>query len=332
MNEYIGIDISKSTLQVYLPKSNLDIEIENSVKALKQLYGKLKKLYGKQTDVVWVFESTGSYTMTLIRFAHEHDIFCFIVKPSQSAAFARSIKRRNKTDKVDARMLAQMYPLAKEGDIVIPAYDAELLRIKDAMRYYKSLVKARVAKSNQLEAALHRGDDAFILRKLRSSIKSLRSEEKEILAYIQKLIDTNEAYRNHYQSISSFKGVGPVLATLLFELFMRYKDASAKEITALCGLDPIEVSSGTSLKRRSKISKQGSRLIRSTLFMPALTAIEHNPDIKAFYERLKKHGKHTTVAQVAVMRKIVTITFALFKKQENYVMGLPVADQKKIAA
>lgn len=327
MNEYIGIDISKSTLQVYLPKKDQDVEIENSLKALKQLYAKVKKHYGNHTNVIWIFEATGSYSTTLIHFCHDHAIACFIVKPSQSAAFAQSIKRRNKTDRVDARMLSQMHTLAKEDDIAIPAYDAELSRIKDAMRYYKSLVRERIAKTNQLEAALHRYDDPFILRKLRRDIKKLKQEEKEMIVHMQGIIDANELYRPHFEAIISFKGIGPVTGLVLFELFMRYKDASSKEITALCGLDPIETSSGTSLKRRSRISKQGSRLVRSTLFMPALISIQYNPDMQALYERLKAKGKHSTVAQVAVMRKMITIAFALFKKKEHYVMGLHVTDQ-----
>uniref|UniRef100_UPI000469DB25 transposase n=1 Tax=Sulfurospirillum arcachonense TaxID=57666 RepID=UPI000469DB25 len=84
------------------------------------------------------------------------------------------------------------------------------------------------------------------------------------------------------------------------------------------GLDPIEVSSGSSVHKRSRISKQGSRLIRNTLFMGTLTSIEHNPQMKLFYERLKERGKHSTSAQIAVMRKIVTITFSLYKKNEMY--------------
>lgn len=99
---------------------------------------------------------------------------------------------------------------------------------------------------------------------------------------------------------------------------MRYEDASSKEIVALCGLDPIEVSSGSSLKRKSRISKQGSRLVRSTLFMPTLIAINHNSHMKMIYNRLKEKGKHSTVAQIAVMRKMVVIAFSLFKNREIY--------------
>ncbi len=144
MCEYIGIDISKSSLQVYLAKFNQDIEIENNLKGLKQLHAKVKKLYGKENEVIWIYELTGSYSVVIKRFCSEHHIACYIVKPSQSAAFAKTIKNRNKSDIVDARMLYKMHSIARAKDIVIPQYDAELEGIQNYLRYYKTLVKERV--------------------------------------------------------------------------------------------------------------------------------------------------------------------------------------------
>lgn len=318
MEDFIGIDVAKSTLQVYLPRGDLDFEIENSPKGLKQLLAKLKKHYGKDQNAVWIYEPTGSYSATLTRFCHVHQIRCFIVKPSQSAAFAKSLKSRNKTDKADARMLSQMHTLAKPDQIAVPAYDEALFSLQSHLRYYKGLVKERVIKTNQLEAALHRGDDPFVLRRLRARIRLLRQEEKELAEAIAVIIRSHPPYRERYEAIVSLKGIGPVAGAVLFELFMRHPDASQKEITALCGLDPIEVSSGSSIRRKSKISKQGSRLVRSSLFMGVLGAIRYNPDMKAFYKRLKSNGKHSTVAQIAVMRKMVGIAFTLFKNKAQW--------------
>ena len=332
MNHYIGIDISKSSVQVYIPKNEVDLNIENSVKGLRQLFSKLKKLYGKQADIVWIFEPTGSYSALTTRFCHEHAIRCFIVKPSQSAAFSRTIKNRNKTDVIDARMLQRMHTIAEPDDIAVPEYDADADRLRSRMRYYRAVVKERVAKNNQLEAALHRGDDAMILRRLRHKIKLLKAEERELITLMLEMVNAHKIYRERFAAITSFPGIGNMAGIALFDLFTRYSDASAKEITALAGLDPIEVSSGSSIKRRSRISKQGSRIVRATLFMAVLVAIKHNPQMQAFYERLKENGKHTTVAQIAVMRKMVTITFALFKKKEFYLPEQFVKGVQTVAA
>lgn len=318
MDHYIGIDIAKASLQVYIPIGDIDLEVENSQKGLKRLLSKVRKLYGKDQDVVWIYEPTGSYSSLTKRFCHEHFIRSFIVKPSQSASFAKTIKRRNKTDLVDARMLYRMHTIATAKDLIIPGYDARLDQLQGYMRYYKSIVRERVTKTNQLEAAVHRDDDPFILRRLRSKIKTLRKEEKEIIQMMVELIESDKEYHQRFTSITSFKGIGVITGIVLFDLFMRYPDASAKEITALAGLDPIEISSGTSIRRRSRISKQGSRLVRGTLFMAVLISIEHNPYIRTFYDRLKANGKHTTSAQIAVMRKMVVITFSLFKNRQLY--------------
>lgn len=332
MREYIGIDISKSSLQVYLGKFDEDSEVENSLKGLRQLHAKIKKLYGKSSDVVWIYEPTGSYSTLTKRFCAEHHIACYIIKPSQSAAFAKTIKNRNKTDVVDARMLYCMHKIAPKEEIVVPFYDAKLETIQNYLRYYKTVIKERVVKTNQLEAALHREDELFIVRKLRSKIKALKIEEKEIIITMLELIKENKDYGDRFSAITSLKGIGNISGLVLFDLFMHYPDASSKEIVALCGLDPIEVSSGSSLKRKSRISKQGSRLVRSTLFMPTLIAINHNPHMQMVYNRLKEKGKQSTVAQIAVMRKIIVIAFSLFKNKQVYEMTRFVkADERKVA-
>lgn len=319
MNHYIGIDISKASLQVYIPEGDIDIEVVNTVQGLKKLHAKLKKIYGKSiNDLIWIYEPTGSYWTTIKRFCHEKEINCFIVKPSQSSAFAKSIKNRNKTDIVDAKMLYKMHTIASDKEIKVPEYDEQQERLKNYIRYYKSLVKERMVKVCQLEASLARKDEVYIIRRLRLKIKTIQKEEKESVQTMLELIALNPHYQKLLDCITSFKGVGNLSGIVLFEFFMRYKDASAKEITALAGLDPIEISSGSSVNKRSRISKQGSKLIRSTLFMGTLISIEYNDEMHLFYESLKSRGKHSTLAQIAVMRKIVTITFALFKNEEFY--------------
>ena len=332
MYNYIGIDISKSSLQIYIKHNDTDIELENSSKGLKQLYSKLKKTYKDISSIVFIFEPTGSYSSLIQKFCYEKSIKCFIVKPSQSSAFAKTIKNRSKTDLIDSRMLYRMHKIAAENDIKIPSYDKELDSIKSYMTYYKSIVKERVSKNNQLEASLAKDDDMFVVKRLRAKIKALKKEEKEILDILLNLIKSNPIYAERFDAIVSFKGIGNVTGIVLFELFMKYKDASSKEIIALCGLDPIQISSGSSVKRKSCISKQGSRLVRSTLFMGVLIAINHNPHMRDFYDRLKHNGKHSTVAQIAVMRKMIVIAFSLFKNIQKYDINRYKSMEYKMAA
>ncbi|MBL0687523.1 MAG: transposase, partial [Sulfurospirillum sp.] len=102
MNNYIGIDVAKATLQVYIPLNDLDIEIANTKQGLKSLYSKLKKQYKKKIDdIVFVYESTGSYSTYLEYFAELKSVKCFKVGAYQSASFSKVVKNRSKTDIVD---------------------------------------------------------------------------------------------------------------------------------------------------------------------------------------------------------------------------------------
>jgi hypothetical protein len=95
-----------------------------------------------------------------------------------------------------------------------------------------------------------------------------------------------------FENITSIIGIGDRAAIALIHLFISYPNANRQEIVALTGLDAIENTSGTSVQRRIRISKKGSSIYRSMLFMPVLSAVQHNPYMKLFYDRLKNNGKH----------------------------------------
>ncbi len=319
MNYYIGIDVAKATLQVYVPEGNQDIEISNTKTALKSLYSKLKKVYKKeQGRIVIVYESTGSYSTILEDFAQKQNIKCFKVGAVQSASFAKTIKNRSKTDKVDARMLSRMSILALAKDIKVPYRDEKAHQIRSLMKYYQSLAKEQTRISNYLEAAKYNKEDSFVIKRLEQKILKLKKEQKELITKILQIIEVNEKYKKAYENIISINGVGEKSAIILLYLFLRYPKASRQHITALCGLDPIHRESGTSLKKRAKISKQGMSLVRSILFMPVMTAVVTNEEMKYYYDKLLERGKCKSLAQIAIMRKIVLLAHSLYKNDEKY--------------
>ncbi len=127
------------------------------------------------------------------------------------------------------------------------------------------------------------------------------------------LVESDKDLCERFQNIKSFKGIGDRAGIALIHLFITYPQANRQELTALSGLDAIEITSGTSINRRSRISKKGSSIYRSMLFMPVLSAIRSNPYMQVFYDRLKENNKHSTVAQIAVMRKMMLIAHSLYK-------------------
>lgn len=319
MNHFIGIDISKSTLQVYIPIKDENISIGNTKKSLKSLYSKLKKYYKKEINkTVFIFEPTGTYSSLLKHFCYEKNIKVFIVNPRQSSNFAKALDNRSKSDIIDAKMLHKFHVMAKDGDIIIPVIDKAQEALGTMIGYYKLLQKQRNAFSNHLEALDAKEGDSPIKKKLQKAILKLKKQEEEMIKEMKDLILLDTKLAKSFACIISFKGVGNISAIALLHLFISYPKANRQEITALSGLDVIETTSGTSVYRRNRISKRGNSLYRGILFMPILSTVQNNQYMKAFYNRLKENAKHSTAAQIAVMRKVILITHSLYKNQQVF--------------
>jgi transposase len=319
MDKYIGIDVAKATLQIYIPKNDSDLEINNSPDGLKKLYSKLKKQYSKElNDIVFVYESTGAYSTVLEQFCQDKEILCFKVGAYQSASFSKVIKNRNKTDKIDARMLSQMHILAKEKDIKTPKRDAKAHQIRSYIKYYQSLVKEHRRQSNYLEAAEFNIEDKFILKQVKKKIVSIEKEKAMIIEKVLEIIKSNSTFYQAYKNITSIKGIAEKSGIILLYLFLKYPNASRQQITALCGLDPVQRSSGTSVQHKERISKQGLSLVRAILYMPTLNTILYNEEMKLIYDRLVERGKSKMLAQMAVMRKVILLAHSLYKNNQEY--------------
>jgi transposase len=315
----IGLDVSKKSISIYIPINKIDFEIENSIVGFKKLISKLKKLYKKRfIDLVFVYEPTGSYSELLRKFCYKRGIKSFIVNPKRSHNFAKANGNRNKSDKLDARLLSEAIVLAKKSEILVPIIDEAVNTIQELMSYYKLTVKQNSMFRNHLEAVSRKDGDIYIIKSLKKEISKFDKKEKEIIQNIKQIISNDKKLSDGYDNIISIIGVGEIGTIALIYLFIKYPDANKKQLTSLAGLDPIEFNSGTSINRKTKISKAGSKLYRSVLFMGVMSAVRFNPDMKIFYERLIDNHKHTTVAQVAVMRKILVIAHALYKNEKKY--------------
>ena len=315
----IGLDVSKSTIAVYIPVNRQHLEIENSTRGLKGLYAKLRKLYAKKIDeLVFVYEPTGSYSVLLNKFCHERRIRVFMINPKQSRNYAKALGRRNKNDKVDAEVLSGAIVIADETAIRVPTVDAVVEELKELMSYYKFTVKGRVKASNHLEALKSREGSRYIVKDLRKRIETYKKQEKEILARMLEIIAGDESLQRKFDNIKTITGIGDIAAIALLHLFVRYPDANRAQIVSLAGIEPVQSCSGSSVRSRPKISKAGDKIYRGSLFMSVIVAVRYNMQMKAFYERLKANGKHTTVAQIAVMRKMILVAFSLYKNDERY--------------
>lgn len=319
MYYYIGIDISKTTINVHIADKKLDVVYDNSIKGFRSLYSKLKKLYKKEIDkLVFIYEPTGSYSEALRKFCFEKKILCFIINPKQFSNYAKALGAEVKNDIEDARVLSKAIVLAKEGEVKIPHYDEDVELIKELMSYYKLLIKQRTQQKNHLESLVSKDGSKFAIKALKKSIKELREKSHNTLDEISSIIDNNSQYKQDYENITSITGVGRVGGIVLLHLFLKYPEANQRQITSLSGLNPIYKQSGSSIQSKYSISKTGSKLYRGVLFMGIMSAVRFDKNFKAFYEKLLANHKHTTQAQIAVMRKIIIIAHSLYKNDKKY--------------
>lgn len=318
----IGIDVSKATLNVHISKNSQDLQIGNTLGDVKKLYSKLKKLYKKEIEeLIFIFEPTGSYSEMLRKFCADKSIKCFIINPKQFSNYSKALGVEVKNDEIDAKVLAQAIVLAKPHQIKVPAYDKDVEQIKELMSFYKFTTKQTSQLKNHLESLVSKEGDKFSIKELNKSIVASKDREKRILSQVHTMIQDNPNYKKVYENITSITGVGQIGGIALLHLFIKYPEANQRQITSLAGLNPIYKQSGSSLQSLSKISKSGSVFYRGALFMGVMTAIRYDENFKVFYDRLKANGKHTTQAQIAVMRKMILVAHSLYKKNHKYIKG-----------
>ena len=309
---YIGIDVSKKVLSVFDGKSDLEFENREGLKSLKRY---LKKRYQTFDNLGIIFEATGIYSDYLKAFCAGNQIKAYILNPKQSHNFARSLGRRSKSDKIDARTIYAYRKLIAKEKMLVPMLNQEAKMLSSYLTSYQFAQKQRVSLSNHLESI----QDKELLKLLKQELKRAQGLEDKLLEEIKTYIKDHPKLQEDFQRLLTISGIGEKLALTLLALFVNYQGTNRAQMTALVGSDPIQTESGTSVKGKTKISKNGSRHIRKMLYMPTLCAIKNNQKITIFYQRLIAHHKPKKVAVIAAMRKLLLVAYAIYRNETEYV-------------
>ncbi len=230
--------------------------------------------------------------------------------------YAKSLGARTKTDKKDSLIIAHFG--ATQSPLLWQPEAIEIRQLKALIARYAAIEKDILREKNRLE----KSQITQVCREVVYSIKTVITQLGEEKDRIKKLIDDHinqhpqlKQDRDYLQSIPS---VGPVISQYMVALIRSRNFTSAKQCSAFIGLNPIQPESGSSVRGRAHLSKAGNAKIRAKLYMAAIVAIKHNPDIKQQYERLLKKGKSKMSALCAAMRKLVQICFGVLKHQTPY--------------
>ena len=305
MSVWVGIDVAARTAEVVWRsqgKNSKPISFEQTPAGHRQLIRQLQQL----KPVRIVLEATGVYYLDLAIALTEAELPVSVINPKSARRFAELKLERTKTDGVDAGLLAEY------GERMTPprwsAPDTTHLALRDLGRQINRLNGARVQAKNRLHA----------LQSKRSTLKVLIDDEREGIERLDErirklqdaalaLIAKSAPLTAQMRCLTAARGVGDVTAiSVLAEFCVLPRHLKAPQVSRHAGLDVRLHDSGSSVKRPGRLSKAGNTYLRAALYMPAMSAIQHDQRAKAFYTALLARGKKKMQALCAVMRKYLT--------------------------
>ena len=258
-------------------------------------------------------ESTGPYSRAWCELLHAAGHRVSLLNPARPKAYAQACGQRNKTDRVDARLLAQFVAERKPLRWLPPEPARD--ELKELTRRREDLLALIQAEKNRLESAR----SGRVRSSLERAIRALDEELKQVQAGLDELMAANARLKAQQKLLRSIKGIGPVSSRkLLAELPEVSCFGSARQAAAYAGLCPRRHESGKSVRKRGRLSKVGNADLRKTLYMPAMVAIKHNPVFREFAQRLRAAGKCEKVIIGAVMRKLLHVAFGILKHQKPF--------------
>jgi transposase len=289
----IGIDVSKDKVDV-ASTDGWSATYVQTPEGLKEL---AQAVQARKPHRV-VLEASGGYERGPLVALYAAGCPVVLLEPARARAFARSQRKRAKTDPIDARVLGQMALVGVEEDPLWEPLEANLAALRDLVLRRQAVLRI-IDEETKRRANAPAAVLASITRVLEVVVSERRLLEKEIDALIASVVELKEKA----EILEGVRGVGRTTAAVLLIAVPELGRLSRGSVASLVGLAPMNNESGTWTGKRRI---QGGRVLaRRALYMAALVATRHNPHIKAFYARLRAAGKPGKVALVACMRKLL---------------------------
>jgi transposase len=322
----IGTDVSKLTLDHAIKTSEAHLKTANNSKGYRE-WLKWALGYGNKEDLWVVMEHTGYYSYQFELFLHQQEILYTKVS-------ALEIKRsvglvRGKSDKVDAFTISR-YGWMRRDELQAQKVPAVLItELKDLITLRDKLVRKRSGYKARLKEqhATRKYAKVHIQNRIPlRRIKQLTEDIKEVEAAIKSIINQSEAVQENYNLLTSIKGVGFITAVYMIAYTDNFqKFASSRQFSCYAGVVPFEHSSGTSIRGKSRVSHYANKKAKRLLNLAASVAIQHNKELKQYYQRRVAEGKSKMSTLNIIRNKLVDRMFAVVKRQTPYQDILSIA-------
>jgi len=297
----VGIDVSKDHLDIAVRPGGEAFTVERNAAGVEQLAERLRMV----SPHVVALEATGGFETVAAATLAAAGLPVVVVNPAQVRAFAKAIGQRAKTDPIDAAVIAHFAEATKPQVRPLP---------DEATRLLADLV-ARRRQIVEMIGAERQREKRMTVPHLRKSIARLiKALEKELAGLntdIDDAVRGSPVWREKEDLLQSVPGVGPIIASTLIAELPELGRCGRRQIAALAGLAPFTRRSGQ--WRGKSFIGGGRQAVRTALFMGAMVAKQHNPVLKAFFDRLVAAGRPKMIALIAVARKLLTILNAVLR-------------------
>jgi len=311
---WVGIDVSKDTLDVIILQQNERKfrTFSNDQTGCKQLSRWLKRQRIKEHHVC--MEATGQYSTVSAEYLFQEGYQVSVVNPLRIKAYGQSQLVRNKTDRLDAFVIAD-FCRSQQPPAWKPLSPA-IKELQARVRYLEDLQIMRQQERNRLNSGT---TSPNVIQMLNDHIALLDHQIETLKGEIAAWINQHPELKHQKGLLCSIPGIADLTAAkLLAEVQDFHAFDSAAQLAAYAGVTPRQHSSGSSVRGKSRQSKTGNAHLRKALYFPAMVAITHNPIIRAHSQRLMERGKQPMVINGAAMRKLLHLAYGVLKSGQPF--------------
>ncbi len=328
LKQCVGIDISKDSFHATFGQLFEDMTTSyskskifaNAKEGFREFIKWRKSLSIAGCQVNYLMEATGIYYEELAYYLDSKSCKQHVILPNMSKNFVKSLNIKSKTDEIDSKVLSQLGLERNLPEWQPP--ESFFKQLRSLTRYYHQLKNDLTLHKNQLHSIERSKDrDAFIMRQKKQLIKIIEDQCSACMKRMEQQISESD-YAEEFACLRTIPGVGLVTTTTIVAETLGFKMfKNRKQLVSFAGYDVMKNQSGTSVNGMERISKKGNKFIRKALYFPALSSVRSSEDMKVFYSRIFDRRKIKMVSYVAVQRKLLLLTFALWKNKANFVEG-----------
>ena len=291
-SQWVGIDVSKAKLDIALRPANKVLQVTNQESGWQELSEQLKKY---KIELI-IIESTGGMERGVAHKLQKEEFKVAVINPKRARDFAEVLAHFGEALQPSPK------PLASESQVAL----SDLVNRRSQL---VEMLNSEQKRAHSVRSSTAKADIETNIQWLKQRIKGMDEQ-------IDQLRQDNEESKKQYELLTSVPGVGRVTAVTLLSMLPELGELPLKKLSSLVGIAPMNCDSGQMRGKRCIIG--GRARVRAVLYMSALVAIQHNPVIKAFYQKLLQAGKAKKVALIACAHKLLGFLHAIVKSQKPW--------------